>query len=242
MSVARQRLWALMVGSWAIGFAVTSSACAQPKPLVSCKPASERTGTEGCWIVADHSIGGLQNPTYWILDVLPNKAAAQNVTGYGTTVIEALGKVWLMTLSSERNPKPNPEATRVAVIGPLWVTPEKVLTKNVTGPMSEGPGRQYTAQYMEAILEPGAVSRTHTHSGPEAFYTETGESCLETPASRQIGRKGVGIVVPEGVPMELVATGTETRRSIVLVLHDSSKPPTTVVEWTSKGLCKAEAK
>ena len=184
MSVERQRLWASIVGSWAIGFAVTSGARAQSKPLVSCKLASERTGTEGCWIVANHPIGGLQNPTYWILDVLPNKAAARNVRDHNTTVIEALGKVWLMTLSGERIPKPNPQATRVAVIGPLWVTPGNVLTKNVTGPMSEEPGRQYTAQYMEAILEPGAVSRTHTHSGPEAFYTESGESCLETPAAK----------------------------------------------------------
>jgi quercetin dioxygenase-like cupin family protein len=91
---------------------------------------------------------------------------------------------------------------------------------------------------MEGILEPGAVSRTHVHSGPEVFYTETGESCLETPAGRQVGRKGVDLVVPEGTPMELVASGTETRRGIILVLHSTDRPATTVItDWKSKGLC-----
>lgn len=38
--------------------------------------------------------------------------------------------------------------------------------------------------------------------------------------------------------MELVATETETRRGIVLVLHASDKPHTTVVtSWKSAGLC-----
>lgn len=40
--------------------------------------------------------------------------------------------------------------------------------------------------------------------------------------------------------MELVATGTETRQGIILVLHSSAKPATSVVtDWKSKGLCLA---
>jgi hypothetical protein len=39
--------------------------------------------------------------------------------------------------------------------------------------------------------------------------------------------------------MYLTATGTEQRRAIVLILHPSSKPPTTMIrDWTPKGLCQ----
>jgi len=38
--------------------------------------------------------------------------------------------------------------------------------------------------------------------------------------------------------MLLTATGTERRRALTLILHESSKPPTTVKhDWTPKGLC-----
>jgi quercetin dioxygenase-like cupin family protein len=78
------------------------------------------------------------------------------------------------------------------------------------------------------------------HSGIEAFYTLSGETCLETPSGAQIGKKGTDIIVPEGVPMELTAVGKEPRLGLILVLHDASKPPTTVVDsWTSKKLCIA---
>ena len=106
------------------------------------------------------------------------------------------------------------------------------------GPLPIKPNENYTAQFMEGILEPGAVSGTNVHSGPEAFYTESGESCLETPAGFQVGPKAIDLVIPEGTPMELVASGKETRRGIILVLHSSERPATTVTnDWKSKGLC-----
>jgi hypothetical protein len=38
--------------------------------------------------------------------------------------------------------------------------------------------------------------------------------------------------------MHLTATGTEMRRALVLILHESAKPATTLVhDWTPKGLC-----
>jgi hypothetical protein len=38
--------------------------------------------------------------------------------------------------------------------------------------------------------------------------------------------------------MELTATGSETRRALVLILHDSTQPHTTVAtDWKPKGLC-----
>jgi hypothetical protein len=40
--------------------------------------------------------------------------------------------------------------------------------------------------------------------------------------------------------MHLTAIGTEERRSIVIILHQSSQPPTTMIrDWTAKDLCKS---
>ena len=108
------------------------------------------------------------------------------------------------------------------------------------GPLPIKAGTTYSALYMEASMRPGMKSAVHQHSGPEAWYTLSGETCLETPAGTQVGRvHGRPVIVPEGLPMELTATGTTLRQSLVLILHDASKPPTTPeVAWVPKGLCK----
>lgn len=187
---------------------------------VTCKPVSQKTGDTGCWILAHQPLGTPAGPIYWTLDTFPTKELAEQAKGPQGTVVESLGKVWLFTIGEK--PKLHPSGTRVTEIGPLSV--EK--------------GRSYIAQYMEANLQPGMVSETHLHSGIEAFYTDSGETCLETPNGMQIGRKGANVVIPEGVPMELTAVGTEVRHGLVLILHDSTRPPTTLVEsWKSKHLC-----
>lgn len=51
---------------------------------------------------------------------------------------------------------------------------------------------------------------------------------------------GHSIIVPGGPPMLLTATGDARRRGVVLILHDSSQPATTMgSDWTPKGLCKS---
>jgi hypothetical protein len=84
-------------------------------------------------------------------------------------------------------------------------------------------------------------SRVHRHSAPEAWYTISGETCLETPDGTMLGRAGdKSVIVPQGPPMELTETGTEIRRALVLILHDSAQPHTTLAtDWTPQGLCKA---
>jgi quercetin dioxygenase-like cupin family protein len=195
------------------------------KTLVACKPVAERTGEQGCWILGSQPLGVLESaPVYWTLDTFPDREAAEKAESKNSTVLESLGKIWLLTVAPESKPAAN--AKRVASIGPIPIKS----------------GEDYTAQYAEAIMAPGGTSRTHVHSGAEVFYTEAGETCLETPSGVQISRPGPdsGVVIPEGLPMELVATGTENRRGLVLVLHSSSKPATTVVtDWHSKGLCRA---
>jgi len=189
-----------------------------------CKPASERTQEVGCWILADDPIGQLTKPqVFWHLDAYPTRAAAQADKGPRGTVIQSLGKVWLMTIEDER--WRSAHGNRIAEIGPLPIIA----------------GEAYSVQYMEAIYTPGMTAPTHIHSGPEAWYTMAGETCLETSDGRvQIGRPGgPPVIVPMGLSMHLTATGTEQRRAVVLILHQSSQPAsTTIHDWTPKALCK----
>jgi quercetin dioxygenase-like cupin family protein len=109
------------------------------------------------------------------------------------------------------------------------------------GPLTIVAGEKYSAQYMEAIFTPGMTAPAHIHPGPEAWYTLAGETCVETSDGRtQVGRAaGQPVIVPMGLSMYLTATGTEQRRSLVLILHKSSEPFTTMVhDWTPRGLCK----
>ena len=197
-------------------------ASAQPVPG-GCKPVSERTGEVGCWILAHEPVGQLKgSQTFWHVDVYPTRTAAEAAKGLHGSVVESRGKVWLLSIE-DAGWRPS-GGERVAEIGPLPV--------NV--------GENYTAQYMEAIFTPGMTARAHTHAGPEAWYTMAGETCLETPTGKQVGRAGgQHVIVPGGPPMHLTATGNEERRALVLILHESSKPATTLVhDWTPKGLCK----
>ena len=143
----------------------------------------------------------------------------------GGTVVAALGRTWLMSIAEAAYRPPSGE--RVAAVGPL-------TTKA---------GTAYTAAYMEGIMLPGAVTGVHHHPGPEAIHTLAGEECMETPAGRLVGRSGdPPIVVPAGVPHRLTITGTAERRSLTLVLHDSSQPwaiRTHDHGWTPRDLCRS---
>lgn len=202
---------------------VLASLAASHQALAQCKPVEERTGELGCWIMSNNSVGELRpQPVYWHLDTYATRADAEAAQGPRSTVLKSLGKIWLLTIEvAEWRPS---GGTRVATIGPL---PVKQSAK-------------YSAQYMEAIFTPGMTSAVHRHSGPEAWYTATGETCLETPEGKFVGRPGAPpVIVPEGPPMHLTATGTETRRALVLILHDSTQPATmSAHDWKPKGLCK----
>ncbi|HLH08605.1 MAG TPA: hypothetical protein VKW78_15310 [Terriglobales bacterium] len=193
-------------------------------PGDNCKPVSQRTQEIGCWILANESMGQLTKPeVFWHLDTYRTRSAAQADKGPQGVVVESFGKVWLMTIADEK--WRSAHGNRVAEIGPLFV---------VTGKM-------YSAQLMEAVFTPGMTAAAHIHSGPEAWYAVGGETCLETADGHmQIGRAGgPPVIAPMGLAMHLTAIGNEQRRSIVLILHQSSKPATTMIHnWTPKGLCQ----
>ena len=211
-----QRIYLVLVS--AILFITCHEASAQ-----ICKPVAQRTGEVGCWIIVNQPIGQLsKSETYWHLDVYSSEIEAESARVTGSAVVKSLGKTWLLTIADSEWRAAGGE--HIAKIGPL--------------PISAG--QIHSAQYMEAIFTPGMEAPAHTHAGPEAWYTLAGETCLETPSGKQIGRAGgPPVIVPGGPPMHLTATGTEVRRALVLILHDANNAPTTPHhEWTPKGLCK----
>jgi quercetin dioxygenase-like cupin family protein len=190
--------------------------------IIHCLPMQERTGEAGCWVITEEALGQLPDlPMFWHLDAYPTRAAAEAAKGQRGAVLEGLGKIWIATIG-EAGWRPS-SGDRIAEIGPLPLTS----------------GEKYTARYMEAIFTPGMTTNVHRHPGPEAWFTSAGETCLETPEGKTVGRAGgPPVIVPGGVPMHLTATGAEQRRALVLILHESSRGPgSPAPDWAPKGLC-----
>lgn len=217
------KVCSLALGCLSIGL-MCGRTDAQTVKAEGCKPVSARTGELGCWIMADEALGAIsKSQAFWHLDTYPTQEAALAAKGPHGTVIQSLGKTWLLTIDEAG-----------------WLAPAGGEHVATVGPLPIGGAEQYSAQYMEAIFTPGMTAALHDHPGPEAFYTLTGETCLETSEGVSIGHAGgPAVIVAGGLPMQLVATGTETRRAVVLILHDSSKPAVHLIhDWIPKGLCK----
>ena len=168
---------------------------AQVAAFGTCKPVSERTSEMGCWILVDQPVGRVeQGQIFWHLDVYRSRVDAQKAKGPRGTVVESLGKVWLLTIENS-GWRPAVKVEPIAEIGPLPVIA----------------GEKYSAVYMEAILNPGMSSAIHMHSGPEAWYTLTGETCLETPTGKMVGSAGsVPVIVPGGTADVADSNGKRT--------------------------------
>jgi quercetin dioxygenase-like cupin family protein len=184
-------------------------------------PVAQRTSDTGCYLVATAPLGNLPaEPQYWHLYQYPTQADAERIAGPRGTVVNSFGRNWVYTIAG-KDWKPS-SGDRITVLGPFVTSPSK----------------QYTARYMEAVFAPGMQTSVHTHSGAEAWYLVAGAQCLETPSGIIVAKAGEGAMVPEGPPMALSGVGTETRRSVLLVLHDSAQPWMTVTaEWTPTGRC-----
>ena len=154
-------------GIAAIATALPASAQLDPRRgPPGCVPASERQMERGCYILVSHPLGELPSwALFWHIDAYPGRAAAEAAKRPRGTVVEALGRTWLMSIAEAGYRPPGGGGERVAEVGPL-------TTKA---------GTAYTAAYMEGIMLPGAVTGVHRHPGPEAIHTLAGEECMETP-------------------------------------------------------------
>lgn len=193
-------------------------------PFGTCVPRSQqRAGAIGCFIIVDKPVGTLGTaPVYWHITRFPTRVAALRARPAHAAVVEAFHHVWLMDIASKASRSAS--GKEIATIGPLPITP----------------GTSYSALYMEASMTPGMKSMIHRHSGPEIWYTLSGQTCLETPNGVSVGRAGgAPVIVPGNLPMQLTATGKDVRRSLVLILHDASKPPTAMEkQWVPRGECR----
>ena len=77
-------------------FSLNMRAFAQSAAVGNCKPVSERTTDVGCWIIAHQPVGQLTSPTFWYLDTFLALSAAEAAKGPHGTVVESLGKTWLL--------------------------------------------------------------------------------------------------------------------------------------------------
>jgi hypothetical protein len=134
-----------------------------------CKPVAERSGEVGCWIIAHQSVGQFNKPeTFWHLDVYATRAEAEAAKTAGSVVVESLGKMWLLTIADKGWRPPGGE--RIAEIG----LRRSNLFRSVHG----------------SDLYAGHDGAGGHARCPEAWYTQAGETCLETPNSKQIGLAG----------------------------------------------------
>jgi quercetin dioxygenase-like cupin family protein len=190
---------------------------------VSCDniPQGEKRPDFGCFNVASED--GLQFPkreVYWHIRTFANRAAADAAKSATGIVVEEDGRVWLSEFGSRDLIVKGGQA--VATVGPLQLPPVK----------------SFTAVLSYAVMRPGDQSRVHTHPGPEGWYMIVGEQCLETPAGANRAKAGGTMTVPSNVPMQLSITGTEVRKSLVVVIHDSSQARGTASQWQPPGACR----
>lgn len=201
--------------------AISSSALAQATSRL-CNAASSQDEQAGpACLLAHQKIGKLDVASvYWNLDKYPSVEAARLGNAGDGSIVNAFGSVWVFSIGPLR------PGAHMAQVGPI------VVDENTA----------YDAEFLKSTFSPGMTAPIHVHSGPEAFYAVSGDTCLETPDGVQIGRgPGNSMVVRGGPPMLLMALGKEPRKGFALILHGASLPPTTLVhDWAPKGLCQAE--
>jgi len=160
-------------------------------------------------------------PLVWRFENFATKKAAQDASTPASVVVEAVRKVWLVTLAAKGGRSK----------GGALVTETDLLP-----PIPSGPS--YNIVVAEADLGPQANVMTHKHSGPETWYLLSGEQCLELPDQAVRAHSGETMSAPAETPMKLNIIGPGKRDALFLIVHDSSKPFNTFLDWNPKGLCQ----
>jgi hypothetical protein len=204
-------------------FSGNSSAWAQATSRYCVEGRDEQPGP-AC-LMAHQLLGTLAGPSvYWQLYTYDDMVTAAHEQPPNSTVVLAFGRVWLFIVGPQSFVPKN--GKRVAEVGPIPIDGDTV----------------YAAEFLKSMFTPGMAAPVHVHSGPEAFYAISGDTCIETPDGVQFG-KGPGntLFVRGGPPMLLMAPGPNPRKGFAMILHDNSRAPTTLVKtWTPKGLCNGQ--
>lgn len=193
---------------------IMAAATARGQLEPSCeKDSPERRGEIGCSLVENKPLPeGLKEPLFWHIDRFSSGEEARAKIGPSSVAFEAHGIWWLMTIEPRANDHHGGQHVKQVKLPAL------------------PPAKGYSMLVMSAYIPAGLTSRIHTHSGVEGFYVVDGQQCLETPTRIYKMAKDESLVIPSGVTMRLVATGTKPRRALAVVVYDSSEPPTTRME------------
>src|SRR5262249_8815927 len=136
--------------------------------LVGCPDSptpGKRPAEAGCAIIAHKTFTTLPKPPMVLrLENFPTAEAALNSPTPTRAVVEAVEKIWMLTLGSQG--ERSKSGSFVTEIGPL---PDIPLATS------------YELQVADADLGPAMnaeISKAvHTHSGPEIWYLFTGQQC-----------------------------------------------------------------
>lgn len=207
----------------AVGHLAAQPADSHDHGLTSCvdlKPGEKRP-EYGCWNIG--VLRGLlfaQPLVYWHLQKFPARSMANAAKGpHGLVVVEE-DQIWLSTFGERDGGRAGGEA--VAVVGPLHLPLAKT----------------YDVVLSYAVMRPGDRTPVHTHPGPEGWYVLAGEQCLDTAEGITRAAAGAAMTVAPNVPMELNVTGTNIRRSLVVVIHDSTQRRSIQSDWKPTGGCR----
>ena len=143
---------------------------------------------------------------YWHVENFGSLNEAQAAGGPYSLAAEFDGRAWLFTLADRKAAGMGGEP--VASIGPVprFDAPEFLLRVN------------------SATAPAGAKSSVHSHPGPEAFLILSGQLTQNTPSGQHV--LNAGGTMP-GVPdqaMEVVSTGNEELRELVMFVVDGTRP------------------
>jgi quercetin dioxygenase-like cupin family protein len=125
------------------------------------------------------------------IESFPAREAAEPVATPASIVVEAAGKVWLLTFA--RKGERSQGGQFVTEIGPL--------------PIPSAPSYEMVVAEADFGSEVNALPLQHKHSGPEIWYVFTGEQCVELPDRLVRARAGEGAFVPGDTPMTLKIIG-----------------------------------
>ncbi len=185
-------------------------AFAEQEEPVCVENSPERRGEMGCSIVETKALpSSTKDPVFWHIDRFSDGTRAKAGVSDNSIFFEAHGSWWLMSVGPESNDHHGGVHVAQVSLSPL------------------PPASSYSMRIISAYIPSGMTSRVHLHSGVEAFYLVEGEQCLQTRDKAYKMRPGDTLMIPTGVTMRLVGTGTKPHRGFAVVVYDSSKPPVT---------------
>ena len=173
--------------------------------LVGCPDSptpGKRPPDAACAILAHKIFNTLPKaPIVLRLENFPTTEAVQNSATPASAVVEAAGKMWLLTLGSQG--ERSKAGSFVKEIGPLPEIPIATSYELQVADADFGPA-----------MNPAISKAVHTHSGPEIWYLFTGQQCLETPNGIQVAKAGESMFAPAGTPMQLTITEIGNRSPV----------------------------